>query len=132
VVATRRRDGHQRHHWPNDFALSATVAGAMIINGIIAVSVGMLLPIIFARLGRDPAVGTDEITTAVSDNLSMLAYLVMATSSHFGDTLCEGRPEWSPLTALAAPLTGCPPGVSRIALAGSSLPCQSGARRPVK
>ena len=65
--------------WFKDVALSATVATAMIINGMVAVLVGMLLPVTFARLGKDPAVGTDEITTALSDTLSMLVYLIVAT-----------------------------------------------------
>lgn len=65
--------------WLKDLKLSLAVGLAMTLNGLIAVVVGMLTPIIFARLGRDPALGTDEITTAVSDNLSMLIYLVVAT-----------------------------------------------------
>lgn len=67
------------YFWLRDVSLSATVAIAMMVNGIIAVLIGMLLPIIFAKLKRDPALGTDEITTALSDNLSMLIYLVVAT-----------------------------------------------------
>lgn len=65
--------------WFKDLALSVTVATAMIVNGVIAVMVGMLIPVIFAKLGRDPALGTDEITTALSDNFSILIYLVVAT-----------------------------------------------------
>jgi magnesium transporter len=58
--------------WLNDVSLSVTVATAMIVNGVIAVLIGMLLPIIFAKFRKDPALGPDEITTALSDNLSML------------------------------------------------------------
>lgn len=70
--------------WFKDIALAATVALAMIVNGVIAVVIGMLLPIIFARFGRDPALGTDEIATALSDNLSILVYLVIAAVILFG------------------------------------------------
>jgi magnesium transporter len=70
--------------WFKDLALSITVAAAMIINGIIAVFIGMVLPISFAKFGRDPAVGTDEMTTALSDNLSMLVYFIVATFILFG------------------------------------------------
>lgn len=70
--------------WFGDFALSATVASAMIINGIIAVLVGMLIPVAFSKFGKDPALGTDEVTTALSDNLSILVYLVVATFILFG------------------------------------------------
>lgn len=72
------------YFWFEDFALSATVATAMIVNGAIAVLAGMLIPIAFHKMGRDPAVGTDEITTALSDNLSMLVYLIVATFILFG------------------------------------------------
>jgi len=64
--------------WLKDFNLSIAVTLAMTINGLIAVLVGMLTPIVFAKFKRDPALGTDEITTALSDNLSMLIYLVIS------------------------------------------------------
>jgi magnesium transporter len=70
--------------WFKDVTLSATVATAMVVNGVVAVLVGMLIPIIFSKLGRDPALGTDEITTALSDNLSIFIYLVVATVILFG------------------------------------------------
>lgn len=67
-----------------DFGLSVVVAIAMTINGLIAVLLGMSAPVIFAKFHRDPALGTDEVTTALSDNLSMLVYLVVATLILFG------------------------------------------------
>jgi Mg/Co/Ni transporter MgtE len=39
----------------------------------------MMTPIIFSAFKKDPAVGTDELTTAISDNISILIYLVVAT-----------------------------------------------------
>lgn len=72
------------YFWFGDFRLSLVVALAMIINGVIAVLLGMLTPIIFAKLKRDPALGTDAITTALSDNLSLLVYLITATLILFG------------------------------------------------
>lgn len=70
--------------WFQDLFLSVTVAIAMIINGMIAVLIGVFSPIIFAKFGKDPALGTEEIATALSDNLSMLVYLVVATVILFG------------------------------------------------
>jgi magnesium transporter len=64
--------------WLGDFGLATTVAVAMIVNGAIAVLMGMLVPVTFARLRRDPAVGSDEISTAVSDVASLLVYLMTA------------------------------------------------------
>jgi magnesium transporter len=72
------------YFWFQDFALSVTVASAMIINGIIAVLIGVFLPVIFSKLKKDPALGTEEIATALSDNLSILVYLVITTMILFG------------------------------------------------
>jgi magnesium transporter len=64
--------------WFGEVRLAITVTIAMIVNGVVAVLTGMLAPLTFAKFGKDPALGTDEITTALSDNLSMLTYLVVA------------------------------------------------------
>lgn len=56
-----------------------TLVITMTVNGLVAVLTGVLAPIVFAKLKRDPALGTDEITTALSDNVSMLIYLIVAT-----------------------------------------------------
>ncbi|MBI2010147.1 MAG: magnesium transporter [Candidatus Chisholmbacteria bacterium] len=65
--------------WLKDLRLSLTVTIAMIINGLVAVLTGMLTPILFAKFKKDPALGTDEITTAFSDTASLLIYLIVAT-----------------------------------------------------
>lgn len=69
--------------WFRDPGLSVTVALAMIANGAIAVLMGLLIPVIFARLRRDPAIGSDEILTALSDTLSMTIYLAIAAAILF-------------------------------------------------
>jgi magnesium transporter len=65
--------------WFRDGPLATTIVIAMTVNGVVAVLTGISAPLAFAKLGRDPALGSDEITTAVSDNLSILIYLVVAT-----------------------------------------------------
>jgi magnesium transporter len=67
------------YFWLGDFNLSVTLVITMTVNGLVAVLTGTLTPIVFAKLKKDPALGTDEITTAVSDNVSMLVYLIIAT-----------------------------------------------------
>ncbi len=67
------------YFWFQDEVLAMTVAVTMIVNGILAVLIGMVIPVLFSKLGRDPALGTDEVTTALSDNLSILVYLMVAT-----------------------------------------------------
>jgi magnesium transporter len=70
--------------WFGEWRLAMAVATAMIANGAIAVLLGMLVPVGFAKLGRDPAIGTEEIGTALSDIVSILIYLVIATLILFG------------------------------------------------
>jgi magnesium transporter len=70
--------------WFGEWQLAVTVAAAMVANGAVAVLLGMLIPVMFARLGRDPAVGTEEIGTAVSDIVSILIYFTIATIILFG------------------------------------------------
>jgi len=65
--------------WRGDLYLAMTLVAAMTVNGLIAVLAGMITPIVFAKLREDPALGTDEITTAVSDNLTIMIYFVAAT-----------------------------------------------------
>lgn len=67
------------YFWLGDSKLATTIAIAMTANGIIAVLAGMLMPITFYALKKDPALGTDELLTAISDNISMLIYLVVAS-----------------------------------------------------
>jgi Mg/Co/Ni transporter MgtE len=65
--------------WLHDVRLAITLFAAMTANGRVAVLTGMLIPIAFASLKKDPALGTDEITTVLSDNISLLIYLAVAT-----------------------------------------------------
>jgi magnesium transporter len=65
--------------WFGDARLAATIGIAMSTNGVIAALTGILTPLAFARLRRDPALGTDEITTALSDTFSLLTYLAVAS-----------------------------------------------------
>jgi magnesium transporter len=51
----------------------------MCVNGLVAVLLGLLVPVAFRRLGRDPAIGSDEILTALSDTISMTVYLAVAS-----------------------------------------------------
>ncbi len=65
--------------WLGDVGVAMTLLVAMTANGLVAVCTGMLIPVVFSKLDRDPALGTDEITTALSDNISLLIYLVVAS-----------------------------------------------------
>ena len=69
--------------WFRDIELAVVVGSTLVINGLMAVVIGMMMPVIFSLLRRDPAVGTDELTTALTDNLSLLVYFAVAATMLF-------------------------------------------------
>jgi len=56
-------------------SLAFAVSVALIFASSVATSIGLLLPSIFSRLGRDPAYGSGPIATIIQDLLSLLIYL---------------------------------------------------------
>lgn len=65
--------------WFDDVRLAATVLVAMIANGLVAVLTGILIPIVFSKLQKDPGAGNHELT-AISDSVSLLICLVVASA----------------------------------------------------
>jgi magnesium transporter len=57
-----------------DLRLAAAVAVAILAAGTVAAGLGMLLPWLLARGGRDPALGSGPLATVVQDVLSLLVY----------------------------------------------------------
>ena len=55
--------------------LAFAVSVALICASSVATSIGLLLPSILSRLGRDPAYGSGPVATIVQDLLSLLIYL---------------------------------------------------------
>jgi magnesium transporter len=58
-----------------DVRLAAAVAVAIFAAGAMAAALGLLLPWLLARLGRDPALGSGPLATVIQDILSLLVYL---------------------------------------------------------
>jgi magnesium transporter len=56
-------------------SLAFAVSVALICASSIATSIGLLLPSILSRLGKDPAYGSGPVATIVQDLLSLLIYL---------------------------------------------------------
>lgn len=56
-------------------SLAFSVSVALICASSIATSIGLLLPSILSRLGKDPAYGSGPVATIVQDLLSLLIYL---------------------------------------------------------
>lgn len=72
--------------WPavwlvfGDVHLAATVALSLVVAGTAATTIGLLLPWLLARIGRDPAFGSGPIATIVQDVLSLAIYFVIAAA----------------------------------------------------
>lgn len=63
-----------------DLRLAATVALSVLVAGAVASGLGLLLPWLFDRLGRDPAYGSGPLCTVVQDLLSVLIYFLIASA----------------------------------------------------
>jgi magnesium transporter len=60
-------------------ALGAVMTGAMLLNLLLAALMGVLIPLVMHRLGRDPAVGSSVLITAVTDSGGFFIFLGLAT-----------------------------------------------------
>jgi magnesium transporter len=62
-----------------DIRLAVAVSLSIVAAGTLATTVGLLLPWLLERLGRDPAFGSGPIATIIQDVLSLLIYFGIAT-----------------------------------------------------
>jgi magnesium transporter len=62
-----------------NLALAGVMALAMILNLVLAALMGVSIPWIRARFGRDPAVGSSVLITAVTDSGGFFIFLGLAT-----------------------------------------------------
>lgn len=60
-------------------ALGLVMTAAMTLNLLLAATVGVTIPVTLARLGRDPAVGSSVMITAVTDSGGFFIFLGLAT-----------------------------------------------------
>jgi magnesium transporter len=60
-------------------ALGLVMTGAMILNLLLAALMGVLIPLFMHKLGRDPAVGSSVMITAVTDSGGFFIFLGLAT-----------------------------------------------------
>lgn len=60
--------------------LSLVIAAAMLFTLVSAGMIGLFVPILLDRLGKDPALGSSVIQTATTDNIGFLIFLGMATA----------------------------------------------------
>jgi len=57
--------------------LAAAVSCAIFFAGSVASAIGLLLPWLLARFGRDPAYGSGPVATVIQDILSLLIYFAV-------------------------------------------------------
>jgi magnesium transporter len=62
-----------------DIALGVVMVLAMTLNLMLAALMGVLIPMAMLKLGRDPAVGSSVMITAVTDSGGFFIFLGLAT-----------------------------------------------------
>ncbi|MDX7987614.1 magnesium transporter [Xenorhabdus sp. 12] len=63
----------------SDLAMGVVMTMAMILNLLMAALMGVLIPFIMMKLGRDPAIGSSVMITAITDTGGFFIFLGLAT-----------------------------------------------------
>jgi magnesium transporter len=63
----------------NSVALGVVMTAAMTLNLLVAAIFGVLVPLVMMKLGRDPAVGSSVLITAITDSGGFFIFLGLAT-----------------------------------------------------
>jgi magnesium transporter len=59
--------------------LAAVMASAMLLNMLVAATVGVLCPMMLARMRRDPVMGSSILLTATTDSMGFFIFLGLAS-----------------------------------------------------
>ena len=65
--------------WKGHLAVALVMIVSMILNTLIAASVGALVPIILKKQNWDPALGSGVLVTIITDSFSIFSFLGIAT-----------------------------------------------------
>jgi magnesium transporter len=63
----------------HDWQLGAVMTGAMVLALLLAAVMGVAIPLLMQRLGRDPALGSSVMITAITDSGGFFIFLGLAT-----------------------------------------------------
>jgi magnesium transporter len=63
------------HRWQ----LGVVMTGAMVLNLLLAAVMGVTIPLVMQKFGRDPAVGSSVMITAITDSGGFFIFLGLAT-----------------------------------------------------
>ena len=61
------------------YALGFVMMSAMTLNLLLAAIMGVMIPLVMNKLGRDPAVGSSVLITAMTDSGGFFIFLGLAT-----------------------------------------------------
>ncbi|HRK56828.1 MAG TPA: magnesium transporter [Burkholderiaceae bacterium] len=64
---------------PNGWLIGLTMTSAMVLNMMVGTMVGMFVPILLQRWGRDPAMGSSVLLTFTTDSMGVFIFLGLAT-----------------------------------------------------
>lgn len=74
------RDYGGHHRWLyDDPQLGGVMTLAMMLNLLMAAMMGVIIPMVMVKLGRDPAVGSSVMITAITDTGGFFIFLGLAT-----------------------------------------------------
>ncbi|HEX4985485.1 MAG TPA: magnesium transporter [Burkholderiales bacterium] len=59
--------------------LGLVMTGAMLLNLLVGALVGMLVPLVMQKMGRDPAIGSSVLLTFTTDSMGFFIFLGLAT-----------------------------------------------------
>ena len=62
-----------------NYELGLVMMSAMTINLLLAAVMGVMIPLVMTKYGRDPAVGSSVLITAVTDSGGFFIFLGLAT-----------------------------------------------------
>jgi len=62
-----------------NYQLGLVMTGAMTLNLLLAAIMGVMIPLVMTKFGRDPAVGSSVLITAVTDSGGFFIFLGLAT-----------------------------------------------------
>jgi magnesium transporter len=59
--------------------LALVMTSAMLLNLVVGATVGMLVPLVMQKMGRDPAIGSSVLLTFTTDSMGFFIFLGLAT-----------------------------------------------------
>ena len=66
-------------YWFDNYLIGVVIGIAMVANLVFAALSGVLIPIIFKKIGMDPALGGGVILTTITDVIGFFSFLALGT-----------------------------------------------------